>query len=37
MLNRKITHLVPQPNLNGGASLWAICEGNIGDGIGDSE
>jgi hypothetical protein len=26
MLNRKVTHLIPQPNLNGGASLWAICE-----------
>jgi len=29
MLNRKITHLVPQPNLDGGASLWAICEETI--------
>jgi hypothetical protein len=29
MLNRKITPLVPQPNLNGGVDLWAICEDNI--------
>jgi hypothetical protein len=29
MLNRKVTPLVPQPNLNGGADLWAICEEGI--------
>jgi len=26
MLNRKVTYLVPQPNFEGSAVLWAICE-----------
>ena len=29
MLNRKVTHLVPQPNLNGSVILWSICEEGI--------
>jgi hypothetical protein len=27
MLNRKLTHLIPQPNLGGSVNLWLIeCE-----------
>jgi len=26
MLNRKVTHLAPQPNFSGSVVLWAICE-----------
>jgi hypothetical protein len=29
MLNRKMTHLVPQPNLGGVVNLWTICEEGI--------
>ena len=29
MLNRKVAHLVPQPNFNGVVSLWQICEDGI--------
>lgn len=29
MLNRKLTPLEPQPNLNGGTDLWSICEEHI--------
>jgi len=29
MLNRKMTHLVPQPNLGGSVELWTICEDSI--------
>jgi len=26
MLNRKVAHLLPQPNLLGSVGLWMICE-----------
>jgi len=29
MLNRKVAHLVPQPNLNGSVVLWSIFEQGI--------
>ena len=29
MLNRTVTHLVPQPNFVGVGSLWSICEEEI--------
>jgi hypothetical protein len=29
MLNHKLSYLVPQPNFEGSAVLWAICEDGI--------
>ena len=29
MLNRKVTHLLPQPNFSGVANLWTICEDGV--------
>ena len=29
MLNRKVAHLIPQPNFNEVVVLWQICEDKI--------